>query len=58
MMRLKYTVKLRTDVGQYTSDDTYIGMENVESQTGLGYDVTYYQGKTSSSPNLTTRNVR
>lgn len=34
MMRLKYTVKLRTDVGQYTSEDTYIGMENVESQTG------------------------
>mgnify|MGYP000872841383 CR=1 FL=1 len=46
MMRLKYTVKLRTDVGQYTSEDTYIGMENVESQTGryVETDSTYTDG--------------
>lgn len=46
MMRLKYTVKLRTDVGQYTSEDTYIGMENVESQTGryVETDSTYNDG--------------
>jgi type I restriction enzyme S subunit len=31
--RLKYAVKLRSEAGQYTSDDTFIGMENVESAT-------------------------
>jgi len=46
MIRLKYVVKLRTDVGQYTSGDTYIGMENVESQTGryVETDSTYTDG--------------
>jgi type I restriction enzyme S subunit len=33
-MRLKYTVKLRSEVGECTSNDVFIGMENVESATG------------------------
>jgi len=33
-IKLKYVVQLRTEIGHYTCDDQYIGLENVESFTG------------------------
>jgi type I restriction enzyme S subunit len=46
LKKIRFATTLRSEVGQYTQDDIYIGLENVESFTGniIETETTYEEG--------------